>query len=473
MSRFSLSVLCPSVLLLCSVVAGAQQRLVINEIMYAPSSGKPEWVELYNPTAEPVDVQGWLLYDATSARPVIATVSAVVPPSSYLVVAADSGILTDFPAVASVLLVMSKLPSLNNTGDDITLARADSSVVETVSYKTSWGGSGGRSLERIKADGEANDAANWSSSTSAALATPGQENSVSGQPLPAGALAVNEIMFDPLSDEAEWVEFVNTGTTPAGVRGFHIADQPGTGGARSTLLLTGDAVSVAPGGFLVVASDTSILARYPSLRARDSSVVLLALGRSSLNLNNDADEVVLLDPRATTPVDSVRYNASWHNPALASTTGRSLERLNPAFPAVQSSSWSSCSLDIGGTPGRKNSIFTELPPQLAGDEAQLTVQPNPFSPDNDGFEDVCVVGYRLPAAVNVMRLRAYDSQGRLLRTIANGVPAGRSGQAVWDGRDDAGNRVRIGMVILLLEAVDQHDAVVSAAKTVVVVATRL
>jgi hypothetical protein len=290
--------------------------------------------------------------------------------------------------------------------------------------------------------------------------------------LPPTGLAINEIMFDPFTDEAEWVEFVNTGSSPAGVRGCRIADQPGSGGSRTTLLLTSDAVSVPPGGYLVVASDTSILARYAYLRARDSSVVLLALGRTSLNLNNDADEVVLLDPSGAM-VDSVRFDADWHNPSLSSTMGRSLERLNPAFPAVSASSWSSCALDAGGTPGRRNSLYTELPPQLAGEEAQLSVQPNPFSPDGDGFEDVCVIGYRLPAAVNTMRLRAYDARGRLLRTIANSAPAGRSGQVLWDGRGDDGSRVRIGMVILLLEAVDQHDAVVSAAKTVVVVAAKL
>jgi hypothetical protein len=257
------------------------------------------------------------------------------------------------------------------------------------------------------------------------------------------------------------------------VRGFHLADQPGSGGARSLLLLTDQDASVAPGGFLVVASDTSILARYLSLRARDSMVTLLVLNRSSLNLNNTTDEVVLLDPRGTAPVDSVRYDASWHNPAVPSTAGRSLERLNTAFPAQQPSSWSTCTLDVGGTPGRKNSVYTELPPQLAGEDAQLSAQPNPFSPDNDGFEDVCVIGYRLPAAVSVFRLRAYDSQGRLLRTIAHGNAAGRSGEVVWDGLDDGGRRVRIGMVILLLEAVDVHDSVVAAAKHVVVVATRL
>lgn len=472
MSRSFSILLSAACLCLLAQAAAAQQRLVINEIMYAPSSGRPEWVELFNPTADAVDIRGWLLYDATSARPAITAESVVVAPSGYLVVAADSGILAEFPGAAGALLVMAKLPSLNNTGDDVTLARADSSVVETVSYKTAWGGAGGRSLERIDPAGPASDASNWSSSTAAALATPGAANSVAGSTLPLDGLAINEIMFDPFTDEPEWVEFVNTAATPAGLRGCRIADQPGAGGARTTLLLTSDALSVPPGGFLVVASDTGILSRYAYLRARDSSVVLLALARSSLNLNNDADELVLLDASGAM-VDSVRYAADWHNPALASTTGRSLERLNPSFPAALPSSWSSCALEIGGTPGRRNSLSTELPPQLSGDEAQLVVQPNPFSPDGDGYEDVCVIGYRLPAAVNVMRLRAYDTRGRLLRSIASGAPAGRSGQVVWDGRDDGGSRVRIGMVVLLLEAVDQHDAVVSAAKAVVVVAAKL
>ncbi|MCK7521864.1 MAG: lamin tail domain-containing protein [Ignavibacteriales bacterium] len=38
--------------------------VVINEIMYAPSTGEPEWVELYNRTTSPINLKKWKFSDA-------------------------------------------------------------------------------------------------------------------------------------------------------------------------------------------------------------------------------------------------------------------------------------------------------------------------------------------------------------------------------------------------------------------------
>ncbi|MBP1683527.1 MAG: hypothetical protein H6Q27_1091, partial [Ignavibacteriaceae bacterium] len=40
--------------------------IVINEIMYAPSSGEPEWIELYNKTNEVINLKNWKLSDAST-----------------------------------------------------------------------------------------------------------------------------------------------------------------------------------------------------------------------------------------------------------------------------------------------------------------------------------------------------------------------------------------------------------------------
>ncbi len=40
--------------------------VVVNEIMYAPSTGEPEWVELYNRTASPINLKKWKFSDAAS-----------------------------------------------------------------------------------------------------------------------------------------------------------------------------------------------------------------------------------------------------------------------------------------------------------------------------------------------------------------------------------------------------------------------
>jgi hypothetical protein len=62
-----------------------------------------------------------------------------------------------------------------------------------------------------------------------------------------------------------------------------------------------------------------------------------------------------------------------------------------------------------------------------------------------------VVAFDLPAARNV-RLRIYDSSGRLARRLVEGsMPAGRH-QRLWDGADDGGRRVAAGVYFIRFES---------------------
>ena len=70
-------------------------------------------------------------------------------------------------------------------------------------------------------------------------------------------------------------------------------------------------------------------------------------------------------------------------------------------------------------------------------------------------------------------MRIYDIQGRLIRTLANSEPSGSRGEIIWDGFDDNRNKARIGIYVVLLEALDASGGNVQALKGVVVVATRL
>lgn len=40
--------------------------IVINEIMYAPSTGEPEWVEIFNRTSNVINLKNWKLSDAST-----------------------------------------------------------------------------------------------------------------------------------------------------------------------------------------------------------------------------------------------------------------------------------------------------------------------------------------------------------------------------------------------------------------------
>lgn len=117
----------------------------------------------------------------------------------------------------------------------------------------------------------------------------------------------------------------------------------------------------------------------------------------------------------------------------------------------------------------RNSIFTASIPT----NASLTFSPNPFSPDGDGFEDFTMISYRLPTSAALVRIRIYDAKGRLVRSLANAEPSGSHGQIIWDGFTDGREKARIGIYVVLLEALDANGGTVQITKGVVVVAAKL
>jgi hypothetical protein len=167
-------------------------------------------------------------------------------------------------------------------------------------------------------------------------------------------------------------------------------------------------------------------------------------------------------------IDSVYYSPKWHNNNLADTKGYSLERINIGLPTTLPGNWSSCANPLGGTPGQKNSIFIQN-----NKESSLSVSPNPFSPDGDGFEDFTIIKYRLKTNTSQIRVKIYDVKGRVVRSLSNNQFTNSESQIIFDGKDDGGQKLRIGIYIVFLEAVDDTGGTYDQVKTTFVVAAKL
>ncbi len=281
------------------------------------------------------------------------------------------------------------------------------------------------------------------------------------------SVVINEIMYEPLAANSEFIELFNQSVDTINVQGWKIMDTPSSSGNRTEIQFPNESLLLFPNHFFVVAADSSLFAQYPILKSSTGGLTLVT--HKDLSLNNSGDDVVLADQTNTT-IDSVRYSPSWHNPSLNTpTAGRSLERINPSFGSNDKRNWSTSVALSGATPLQINSIFTKSIPAGAG----LSLSPNPFSPDNDGFEDILAITYSLPSTASMIRVRFFDVQGRLVRTLANNEPVASSGTLLWNGLDDNNRRVRIGMYIILFEALDAAGGVNRVMKDVVVVATRL
>ncbi len=296
-----------------------------------------------------------------------------------------------------------------------------------------------------------------------------QTDDTSGVTIAVGYMAhsvvINEIMYEPAAGSSEYVELYNTSPYPVDFQDWKLTDKPEAGNGTLAHVISPVPVIIGASQYLVIASDSSIYDKFPYLRGEDMRVIVR---QSGMSLNNSGDQVILYDFAEHT-IDSVQYSPGWHNPAVDVVRGRSLERINPFLSSVSRQNWTTSAAAGGGTPCTTNSVYTKLVPS----SAIISAAPNPFSPDGDGFEDMTIISYHLPLKSGIIRVRIYDSQGRLVRVLADGAPAGSGGTLVWNGLSDRRERVKIGIYLIFLEAYDSTKAEVVSAKGVVVVATKL
>jgi hypothetical protein len=282
------------------------------------------------------------------------------------------------------------------------------------------------------------------------------------------SLIINEIMYDPLDGQNEWLEFYNRSSQPVDLAHWTFNDKAISSGVNS-FIISDSAMTVLSGGFVVVAAESTVCNIFSNLGSPHPDISLSILNRSGgFSFNNDGDAIVLKDLTGQT-IDSVAYLPSWHHPDVVDTRGRSLERINPNIDTNDPRNWSTCTIIAGGTPGKVNSVMTTS----AVSNSAISISPNPFSPDGDGFEDYCIIHYNLPIHTSTLNVKIYDIKGRCIRTLANGELAGTQGEIIWDGLDESRQRARIGVYIIFLEATDRSSGRVERAKAVAVVATKL
>ena len=145
------------------------------------------------------------------------------------------------------------------------------------------------------------------------------------------------------------------------------------------------------------------------------------------------------------------------------------ERINPAISSMEVKNWGQCAVRTGGTPGKKNSLFAPVQPT----EKKLTANPNPFSPDGDGHEDITIISYDLPMTTSQVNLKIYDIHGRLVRFLCNNEPSGSHRDLPWDGMDNDGRKCRMGIYILYLEAISATEGILERLKETVVIGGNL
>ena len=434
--------------------------IIINEIMYDPAVGEPEWIELKNISSETINLKDWSLSDllTTPTKAVITNQDYFLAPNDFIIAARDSMFCVLHPGLSSQTKIV-KYGILGNTEDGIIVYDYRDEIIDSLTYNSSWGHKKGYSLERISPDKSSSDSSNWTLSLCSEKSTPGKENSVVD--IPDGIrndLVINEIMHDPAAGNNEFVEFLNLKKDVLNIGGWSIEDQH-----HNKYKLSDSNFVIPPGSYFLLASDSSVIRNYDLFNFNYKTV----LNESSLGLT--ADELILLKDLRGNVIDSVYYSDKWNNKNFISTKGRSLERINPYLSSNDRYNWNTCVDPKGATPGAKNSIYVIN----TKTNSSISVNPNPFSPDNDGYEDCAIINYSLAIPSSQVNIKIYDSRGRLVRILSNNMASGSKGSVIFDGLGNDGLALRMGIYIIFLEALNSITGQDEIMKTTVVVARKL
>ena len=166
--------------------------------------------------------------------------------------------------------------------------------------------------------------------------------------------------------------------------------------------------------------------------------------------------VAFLISRDGVVVDQMNYDESMHDPLLRETKGVSLERVSWDLPSTQPDNWHSAAEAMHfGTPGYANSMAQAKPVA----QGAVLVAPEVFSPDGDGLDDHSIVSYTLEKAGCTLNVYIFSVDGRLVRHLVKGELVGQEGGAVWNGLDEKGNRVPLGLYVIVTEVLDLQGSV--------------
>ncbi len=280
-----------------------------------------------------------------------------------------------------------------------------------------------------------------------------------------GEILINEIMFDPISPGVDYVELYNNTDKTFDLSSLMlgVVRQTFPNPADTTLKeITADSRLFLPQTYVLLSTNSEIVGQQYDCPT--DNFVQMASFPSYANAGGTA---ILVGKDGTT-VDAMYFSEKMHYPLLKVTKGVALERVAFDQPSMSADNWHSAAEQVHfGTPGYENSMMQSAEP--SNDE--ISISPDIFSPDGDGYDDACFINYRFDEAGYTMNIYIFNVAGQQLRHLAKGELVGQEGSVLWNGLDDNGNKVPVGVYVVVTE-VFNFDGKVKQFKNAVVVGTR-
>lgn len=260
----------------------------------------------------------------------------------------------------------------------------------------------------------------------------------------AGEVVINEVLFNPSTGGADFLELYNRSSKVFNAADLKIANI----GTTST-----DVKSIFqnqlffPGDYLTLSEDIeNISANYTVARPD------LLLETDLPSWSDDTGNVTIYTDDVLAPIiiDSLNYSEDWHNVLLDDKEGVSLERLSAESETQNKNNWNSAAATAGfATPTAKNS--QSVGPPVSAIDDYFQIEPTTISPDGDEIDDFLLIRYELDEPDYTANIKIFDAIGRHVKSVAQNLLLGRQGFLRWDGETDQFEKTKTGIYVIWIE----------------------
>lgn len=268
----------------------------------------------------------------------------------------------------------------------------------------------------------------------------------------ANDIIINEMLFDPTSEGVDFVEIFNRSAKVIDLKDLVLANYDTISQAITDYnQVSTETYLVFPDDYFVLTTDSSAVRKCYKTTNPNAFINM-----ASFPSMNNEDGIVAITTKGGGVIDVAGYTAAMQYPLLTSVDGVSLERISPERASEDATNWHSASEAVGyATPGYKNSQFGIS----ISDANEITLSPDIFSPDNDGYNDNLSIAYSFGSPGNTVSITIYDASGHIIRNLVNHELCGTSGAYTWDGITNDRQKASIGRYIVFVEIFDMNGNV--------------
>jgi hypothetical protein len=266
------------------------------------------------------------------------------------------------------------------------------------------------------------------------------------QTLTANDIVINEVLFNPATGGYDFVELYNRSNKIIDLKNVKILEQDPTDlSYTDNTVITTSSFLLMPSSFVVLTENTqNIIQTY---YVQNPGALLAVAGMPNYEDNEGIVEIYF----NLVTIDKLHYDNAWHYALLDIEDGVSLERINYEDSTQKQSNWHSAATTVGfATPSYKNSQFIGN----VNSEDIITIEPEIFTPDEDGDKDVATINFTLDKPGYMLGIRIYDANGRLVRTLINNELVADKGRYTWDGINDNKEKARVGIYVIYTDVFD-------------------